>query len=303
MRSFFRTWWLRLHSWLALSVGLLLVLIGISGSLLMLKSPLLQWEIGQQALIAAPRQQPYADAEQWKLSAQQHYSQLKQIMGVAPPGSGFIPATNAMVFGKLQQRAGMGIAFIDPYDAQPRGFVVFDDLWFSHIVNLHRLLLLPAQWGGPLVALSGVVLLLSLISGLVLWWPKIRALKSSLILQRRSRGTLWWRQLHNISAIYLFFPLLLVTLTGIALAQPPWFAFIANPRAVKPLLSTLHSELLLGTAGKVLVFSSGLALPVLYCSGVMMWWRKRRARRLITRAKPSYLVMENTHESTDKTMS
>lgn len=44
-----RGWWLRVHRWLALSVGLLLALIGLSGALLELKGPILRWEVGSQA--------------------------------------------------------------------------------------------------------------------------------------------------------------------------------------------------------------------------------------------------------------
>ena len=38
----------------------------------------------------------------------------------------------------------------------------------------------------------------------------------------------------------------------------------------------LHSGQAFGWAGRVLVFLSGLAYPVIYVTGFRMWWRKRR---------------------------
>jgi uncharacterized iron-regulated membrane protein len=51
----------------------------------------------------------------------------------------------------------------------------------------------------------------------------------------------------------------------------------------KPVASALHAELMLGLVGEIITFLAGLALPVLYVSGLLMWWKKRRARRGVTR--------------------
>jgi uncharacterized iron-regulated membrane protein len=42
----------------------------------------------------------------------------------------------------------------------------------------------------------------------------------------------------------------------------------------------MHSGQILGMAGRIIVFVSGIAIAVLAGSGVYIWWRKRRARQL-----------------------
>jgi uncharacterized iron-regulated membrane protein len=49
----------------------------------------------------------------------------------------------------------------------------------------------------------------------------------------------------------------------------------AAQRAAVP----MHNGLMFGTTGQVFVFLAGLALPVLYVSGLTLWWRRRKQRR------------------------
>ncbi len=49
----------------------------------------------------------------------------------------------------------------------------------------------------------------------------------------------------------------------------------AAKRATVP----MHNGLMFGTTGQVFVFLAGLALPILYVSGLILWWRRRKQRR------------------------
>lgn len=49
----------------------------------------------------------------------------------------------------------------------------------------------------------------------------------------------------------------------------------AAKRATVP----MHNGLMFGTIGQVFVFLAGLALPILYVSGLILWWRRRKKRR------------------------
>ena len=40
----------------------------------------------------------------------------------------------------------------------------------------------------------------------------------------------------------------------------------------------LHSGQAFGWAGRLMVFVSGLACPVIYVTGFRLWWRKRRTK-------------------------
>lgn len=272
-----RALWRKAHLWLALLLGWVFALLGASGAVLVLRAPLLKWEVGAAVLTLQARPAPgtpMALPEAWKQAARQAYPQFARIQGAAPPCAGFLTSDNALVFGPVQGRRAMGIAMLDPYSAAPRGFFVYDDLWLAKAVALHRGLLLPPGAGSVAVALCGLALLASLASGIWLWWPRQLSAKAwRTALLPRLRGAALWRGLHNASAGWLLLPLLVITATGVWLARPGWFG--ASERSgFKPVLSALHGELMLGTAGQALALAAGLALPLLYATGLVMWARR-----------------------------
>ncbi|WP_323028597.1 PepSY-associated TM helix domain-containing protein [Castellaniella defragrans] len=277
-----RRLWLRIHLWGALTLGLVFALLGLSGSMLVLRAPLLQWEVGSAAIrlkTAPGADTPYASQEAWKAAARDAYPQFERIMGAARPRAGFLTSDNAIVFGAVHGRRAMGVAMIDPYTAQPRAFFIYDDLLLARIVALHRSLFLPRPVAGPVLAVCGLVLLVSMATGAWLWWPRGPAAgrwRRGLTMRRQSRGLRRCRELHDITAGYLFFPLLVLALTGTWLARPEWFAWLDPDGSLKPMASALHARLMLGLAGEAIAFVAGLALPVLYVSGLLMWWKKKR---------------------------
>lgn len=248
--------WLRLHFWPGIIIGFFISLLGMSGAVLLLKKPVLEWEIGKAVLYAPPvtGTSAFLLPEIWRQNAQVAYPELTRVMGEAAPGSGFIPATNAMVFGSVSGSDKLGIAFIDPVNGKPKGFIVFDDLIFSKIVSLHRSLLLPPVSGGWLVSLCGIILVLSVISGIILWWPRRgwRQVMSALFLFRPGlQGAAKWRQWHYFFAVYFSLPLLLIAVTGIFLARPDILSVIPE---YKSLIAQLHRDIGIGIPGIIIAF-------------------------------------------------
>eukprot|EP01133_Synstelium_polycarpum_P004502 gene4502-5277_t len=244
------------------------------GALLELKGPILRWEVGSQALDLAPVEHgALLDDAQWISAALGAYPQFQKVFGAAKPRQGFLESDNAIVFGALEDRPGIGIAMIDPYSAEPRAFFVFDDLWLAKLVALHRALLLPPPIGAVALFACGLVLLGSVGSGLYLWWPGRRSWWKAASLRPGSQGLRRLREWHNVAAAWLCLPLAVIAGSGAWLARPDWF--FANPAAIKPLFSAAHGHLLLGLPGAALAFLCGLALPLLYLTGLLLWWRKR----------------------------
>lgn len=282
--------WLAVHRWIGLLAGVVLAVQALSGMLLVLKRPLMKWEVGaalvelQATAVPPPPAAAWADEAAWRDSARRAYPQLRRIAGAQGPNQGFLPSDNAMVFGAVEGRRGMGIAVLDPFTAEPRGFFHFDDLWLARIVALHRSLLLPPSLGGPVGAAFGALALLSLLSGLWLWWPRGGRWRQALRWRAASHGVRRLRNWHEVIAVWLSLPLLVLTVTGIWLSVPGWFAWAGNPRTLKPIFSALHGHLLLGTAGQVVVTLAGMVLTVLCVTGMLLWWRLRPNRRSGRRA-------------------
>ncbi len=347
-----RLLWRRVHLWLALIVGLVFALFGATGALLVVKETLLAWEIGGYAVHVAGRDVPHAPVAAWLAGAG-----LSRPMAVAAPRTGFLPTDAAMVIGMGE--GGPAVVMVDPWSGDRLALFRYDGSVLSWVVELHRRLMLPQGWGFEVVAWCGMALLPSLVSGVWLWWPRHGRWRIALIVGRASRGPRLLRELHNVAAIYLLVPLVLLTVTGIALSKPGWIGrggmappgqaaaacaapagpdqALATALALVPgarlaglnlpradgvytvrlamadggeaivrmpvcaangpatveqaegrrrVLAALHADLMLGRAGRIIVAAAGLALPVLYVTGIWMWWRRRAIRPSRRRPAP-----------------
>lgn len=62
-------------------------------------------------------------------------------------------------------------------------------------------------------------MLVSLVTGLYLWWPRNRNWRVAFTLKRGARGRRRLLDLHNLFAVYLSVPLLIIALTGLYLSS------------------------------------------------------------------------------------
>ena len=59
-------------------------------------------------------------------------------------------------------------------------------------------------------------------TGLYLWWPRNRNWYGALTLKRGARGRRRLLDLHNLFAVYLYVPLLILAVTGVYVIKPHW---------------------------------------------------------------------------------
>jgi uncharacterized iron-regulated membrane protein len=235
--------WVTLHLYLGLSAGVLLCLFGLTGSALVyyieidrLLNPELVVQVEEgatsrsleelvQALQAAHPERPHS----WRLE-----------VPVAPD--------YAMVarYYKAEETAHLPFAplitAINPYTLELLSNRFWGQYFTTWLLELHYSLLLGTQ-GSTVVAIIGIVCLMSLISGLVLWWPRLRTLKKSLALRWRHGNARHVYDLHVLPGVYGAVFLLLLTITGVVLARPDWVApvlsGVSSLHASPPLRSTL----------------------------------------------------------------
>jgi uncharacterized iron-regulated membrane protein len=106
------------------------------------------------------------------------------------------------------------LVWINPYSLEILGSRMEDEGFFPVVFALHTRLLSgePGRWVIELVA-SWIVV--TLLMGLALWWPR-RAKRGGGWLPRfRSRGRRLWRDLHAVSGFYLLPLALIVVYTGL----------------------------------------------------------------------------------------
>ena len=223
-----RLLWRRIHLWLALAIGLPLALLGLSGTVLVLKSPLFKLDFGAQTFAVIPQDRPYTMPGAWVANAQAAYSQIDQVVGIAGPRQSPVETDAALLTVSLKDGT-YGFVTVDPYSAEVKGFFSYGDGLVFKALDFHRSFLLPEAWesvGESAAAIVAALFLLSAGSGLWLWWPRNDARngrwKRALAMQG---GRQRLRSLHNLGAVYLFVPLVVIAVTGLLLARPDWFGF------------------------------------------------------------------------------
>lgn len=111
--------------------------------------------------------------------------------------------------------------YLDPYTGNIEKIEDYNFEFFFVVRMLHQTLFLKHDIGDPIVGTATIVFVFSLITGLILWWPKNKnAIKQRFSFQWKST-TKWKRKnydLHNILGYYMMIPALIIALTGLVWA-------------------------------------------------------------------------------------
>jgi uncharacterized iron-regulated membrane protein len=218
------------HLWIGLILGVLLAVLGLSGSLLVYDDIVSDW-------ISPP---PHATTAGQPLP-------LSMIAGIArdaatEQGLGIgtlqivVPQkpTDAVVVrfnGISRMGAQPGQAareggrrgyqmYIDPVSGEVlsgRAFVQPGLLTFAH--QLHGNFLMGRE-GRRFVGWLGVAMCLLGVSGLVLWWPKRGQWKYAFKVRRAASGLRFHRELHAATGIWIFIIFMVVSFSGVVIAWP-----------------------------------------------------------------------------------
>lgn len=218
-----RPFWLNLHLYLGLSAGLIFTIVGLTGSLLVFYveidefiNPLLHISEVQtthpkpyEDILQALRTKHSERDKAWRLEIPRHPQAMMMARYYKPA------ETEHLHFAPL-------FAWVNPYTAE----VVSSRFWgqtvMTWLYDLHYTLLLDLT-GKTIMACIGGVLLISLGTGVYLWWPSAEKVKSALVFKRYASSARFNYDLHKINGIYSLIFLLLLILSGILLELPDFF--------------------------------------------------------------------------------
>ncbi len=96
-------------------------------------------------------------------------------------------------------------------------------IWRFHID------LLMGKTGRTVLGVTAVLLLVSCITGLVLWWPRRTKVRQAFTIKRRARGHRLNMDLHRVTGIYLLAPLAVATFTGVVIIWPQYTFPVLEP--------------------------------------------------------------------------
>jgi uncharacterized iron-regulated membrane protein len=209
----------QIHLWTGLILFLPLVLIGLSGSLLVVHEPLEQLGKPKQEIAVsggAPR-----SYDEIAAAALKEAPQGARVTAFTAPESAASPA---------EVRVGRGLRGGATLQIDPSTLTIlgkeggggsgegFDIFRFAH--DLHGRLLIDGREGRQLVGWMGVAMCALGVSGIVLWWPRKGQLKRALTFATKGPPYRINRDLHGAVGIWILAVFMIVSVTGVYISFP-----------------------------------------------------------------------------------
>lgn len=207
----------KIHLWLGLASGLIIVFLGITGCILAFEQEIKS--VTQPYLYVKESNQPVLPP-----------SKLQQIAVAVLPDK--IPhSVSYMDKGKSAQVAFYNeapeyyyVVYINQYTGEVLKVKNEDADFFRVVLMGHYYLWLPPGVGQPILATATLIFLIMLISGIVLWWPRNKA-------ARKQRFSVKWNatfkrknyDLHNVLGFYMSWIAIFIAVTGLVWGFQ-WFA-------------------------------------------------------------------------------
>jgi uncharacterized iron-regulated membrane protein len=209
------------HLWAGIILSLPFVLLGISGSILMLQPEVPRWA------------QPHASArgEQQSLEAiliaARAAAPSENAVRIGLPEAEGLPAN--VRFDPADLRRGDNrrgnLVYIDPVSLEVLGKVERPrpGQLFNFMRTLHATLYVRTISDRSFVGWMGIALALMCVSGLVLWWPRRGQWRNALWIKQGARGFRLHRDLHSAIGFWSLLLLLIISVSGLYLAFPRTF--------------------------------------------------------------------------------
>ena len=205
-----REFWVQVHLWLGLTLGLLGVFIGLSGSVLVFDREI-DGLINSQRYRASEGPGELAYSEYVARAAAALQGKARPVIVRAPEEEG----DPVVVMARAKEEGGaLARVYLDP----PTGRVLdisFGGGFIGWLRNFHESLTLRELHGREIVGAVGIAMLISSLTGICLWWPGRVRFLGSLGLRR---GLPLIRNLHYIGGFYGFIVLAMLSFTGIFIA-------------------------------------------------------------------------------------
>ncbi|SJM92510.1 PepSY-associated TM helix domain-containing protein [Crenothrix polyspora] len=227
-----RKLWLNVHLYLGLVAGLFLAVIGLTGGLLVFyqeSQPLLRPDLytttvptGSQARLQ-PLDNMLAAAEK----AKPPHSEFTRLYYPYKDNSAYKFLYSVREQNPARSKGDGYLVFVDPYTLNVNGI----QLWFpkdndwarplpSFIMQLHWCLLLGRDTGRITVGILGLLGFISVLTGLIVWWPLTGKFKQALTIKRSAGSMRRIFDLHKTIGFYVSFVLLSTFFSGVYMNLP-----------------------------------------------------------------------------------
>ncbi|MBM64314.1 MAG: hypothetical protein CL484_15300 [Acidobacteria bacterium] len=280
-RVWLRKAFFQIHLWTGVGIGLYVVMISLTGAVLIYRSELRQYFDPQPQVvrISGPR-----------LSAAELVTATQRIF---PDGSVAVwtdpeEPTHAVTMSVASAETGRQQFLFDPYSGEYLGHALpWGWRLTTWLLDLHDNLL-TGETGRIVNGIGAVLLTMLAVTGAVIWWPGLGSWRRSVLVDW---GENWRRltwTLHSVLGIWTLLFTLIWGITGIYLAFPGLFTTVVDylqpfdeesfdPRVGDNVLywfTRLHFGRFGGWFTKVIWTLVGLVPPVMFVTGLLMWWNR-----------------------------
>lgn len=215
MTSPTRTVWLFGHRWIGLILGLVIALIGLSGSIIVFEDAIdTAWHPELHTVQPRKTMLPFGDL----VTAARTVHPNKTFLFLLRDNDRRETSIYAMMAPKSRQVSGRTQVFLNPYTGAHLGSRP-EETWFGAVHKFHGELL-AGPVGETVVGALALVLVVSLSGGLILWWPSRGNWKRSLTIKSSGTTKRVLRDLHNVSGSYFFVVLFVCSVTALPLVWP-----------------------------------------------------------------------------------
>ena len=207
-----------IHLWTGIVLCLPFILIGLSGSALLLQREILVRSVPSATANGDP--QPLASV---LAAAQAAAPENMTARLIELPQWNRAPVTVQARSSDPEQRDVK--IYVDPVSLEILGQseVVGRGPILAFLIGVHAFLMLPANIGLPVVGTMGIAMSFMGLSGLILWWPRKKKWRTAFGVSRKTRGERLYRELHRVVGIWSLAVFLTLSVSGIYLAFPQSF--------------------------------------------------------------------------------
>ncbi len=223
-----RKYWLKIHLWLGLSLGLLLSIYGVTGSFLVFYAEIDEYLHPELLVVDAPEKRHYRPiADIFAAGKTVMPPMAKQIFAIYPRNehAAFKLRYQFSVADNASERWIVGV---NPYTAQVTGKMRLtrSSDWLPHtfidcVFELHYALLMPVtDISSPIVGVSAALLIISSLTGLIVWWPLTGHWRNALTFKLGASRVRFNYDLHKTSGFYTCLVLAPLLFSGIFILLP-----------------------------------------------------------------------------------
>jgi uncharacterized iron-regulated membrane protein len=276
--------WLRralfqIHLWTGIGVGLYVLMISVTGSILVYRVELVR-AFSAKPDLAAAKGEPLSN-DQLKAAAKAAYPD-HEVGDIARARRRTVPAEVTLTRGaETKQRMFDVYTGKDLGEANP-----FSLKALNWILDLHDNLL-AGRTGRRVNGVFGILLIGLVLTGIVIWWPGVQSWPKSLTFRWNTSWKRFNWDLHSAVGFWTLLFVLMFGVTGVYLGMPQPFGDLVDylqptskysqPRLgdnVLYWLARLHFGRFAGQPVKAIWAFIGLVPALLFITGAFMWWNR-----------------------------